>query len=390
MKRTHIQRIVFLFVVLPAVMIAIPLVMTWRAVRQQQLNREPIATHPVQFQPRITPIEQQQLNRELTKAVTMNDTPRAVRLLNAGATPNITDGIDKTIPISETQLNLIDVLSRSHSDRAAGVPLLIIATANRNEPLVKAMLDRGAQVEAVSTNPDLHYSQVMSSGDTALKVASEHDSTEIVRLLLSRHANANAHDVNGVTPLMCTNDAAIAQMLIDHGADVNARTTLPEGRTVLSFSLQNDMIVQLLLSHGADINEKSGDGTTVLMEAALHGDVQKVDALLDHRADVNARAGNGCTALMFASAREQWETIHELLRRGADPNIVDHDGDTALIIALTYDEYAADPVDAIRTLIYAGAKLNIRDRAGRTALGIAISRGQSKCVRLLKTAGAKK
>jgi hypothetical protein len=95
----------------------------------------------------------------------------------------------------------------------------------------------------------------------------------------------------------------VAQLLLDHGADVNARDD--EGLTALMAAAVAERgsaanMVQLLLDHGADVNKLDDNGDTALMEAASTGNVAAVKLLLDHNATVNIADKKGRTAFKIA------------------------------------------------------------------------------------------
>jgi hypothetical protein len=79
-----------------------------------------------------------------------------------------------------------------------------------------------------------------------------------VALLLKSGAEVNAHNSNGhwgTTPLHAAahaNQAAIAQLLIAHGADLNARDML--GKTPLHHTTfhKAKAVAKILQSHGAE------------------------------------------------------------------------------------------------------------------------------------------
>jgi hypothetical protein len=58
--------------------------------------------------------------------------------------------------------------------------------------------------------------------------------------------------------------------------------------------------VKILLDAGADVNAKDDDGVTVLMWAVLSSSVEAVRILLEAGADVTAKANDGSTARMLA------------------------------------------------------------------------------------------
>jgi ankyrin repeat protein len=86
---------------------------------------------------------------------------------------------------------------------------------------------------------------------------------ETSELLLDHGANVNAGDEWGITPLhyvakdTCT---AMAKLLIDRGAYVNAKTT--GGLTSLYAASRNNRkaMTALLLANGADVNPKDNEG----------------------------------------------------------------------------------------------------------------------------------
>ena len=79
--------------------------------------------------------------------------------------------------------------------------------------------------------------------------------------------------------------------------------------------------VQLLLDKGADINAKDSNGETALMEAADNGHLEVVKQLLAKGADVNAKSSYGYTALLYAADQGHTECVGLLLDGGANINV---------------------------------------------------------------------
>jgi ankyrin repeat protein len=99
------------------------------------------------------------------------------------------------------------------------------------------------------------------------------------RALLERGAdvNAAARSAFRVAPVhaaAAVRDAATMTLLLDRGADANARQQL--GYTALHTAAQlgDDNIIDLLLAHGADPRAAGDDGKTPSDLAAAHGQLK--------------------------------------------------------------------------------------------------------------------
>ena len=120
--------------------------------------------------------------------------------------------------------------------------------------------------------------------------------------------DVDARDSKGFTPLhWCAfrsmvggEPREIAELLIDNGADVNAKTTNRDSYSVLNWAIDagNTGVVELLIKKGADVNLVAGD-VTPLMRAASNGNEQIVELLIRYGADIKQKIGN-FTALDYA------------------------------------------------------------------------------------------
>ncbi len=108
-------------------------------------------------------------------------------------------------------------------------------------------------------------------GRTALHQAVIGGHVEIVRLLLERGAAADTADKRGFTPLSLVEDQAeIARVLLEHGADPNA--DLGGGITVLLAlaMYRPPEVLSLLIDAGGDLRAKAPDGRGLLDHAAAN------------------------------------------------------------------------------------------------------------------------
>ena len=78
--------------------------------------------------------------------------------------------------------------------------------------------------------------------------------------------------------------------LISEGLNINARDR-QWGETPLHYAAESGHldIMQVLLEAGADVNARTDHGGTALMSAALQGQAETVKILLDNGAGVNAK-----------------------------------------------------------------------------------------------------
>ena len=126
----------------------------------------------------------------------------------------------------------------------------------------------------------------------------------------------------------------LVKLLIQHGADVNAKTR--SGSTAIHAAcLENNFeIVKILGAAGADISSVDNESSTCLM--AIY-DIKIMEYILNKGVDVNVRetAGNKATALHYAiSTRDDTlPKVKALVEAGADMTIPDKNGYQPLVFA---------------------------------------------------------
>jgi quinoprotein dehydrogenase-associated probable ABC transporter substrate-binding protein len=180
-------------------------------------------------------------------------------------------------------------------------------------------------------------------GYTPLLNAIRKTSLNMVKYLVAHKANVNGTDSDGWTPVMTAawmDDGDLVKLLVANKADLKAKN--PNGLTALAIASQysKDVATVALVQSGSDVNQRIGSGYTPLMLAvAGHAD-QSAKALIDHGADVNAKNTGGVTALMIAAAANQADLAAMLIQSGADAAAQNENGKTALAIAKDKDSQA--------------------------------------------------
>ncbi len=108
--------------------------------------------------------------------------------------------------------------------------------------------------------------------------------------------------------------------------------------------------LMLLIDHGADVNAKNDQGITLLH---ILIDPEFVPVVVSAGGDLEARDLQGYTPLMAALSRpdDSFEMVRALLEGGADPNARNDDGQTVLVYARSVGVHD----DTIRLLLDAGA-----------------------------------
>jgi ankyrin repeat protein len=158
-------------------------------------------------------------------------------------------------------------------------------------------------------------------GSTALHLAALEGQAAIAQLLLAGGAQVNARGLREETPLhmaMYDGRREVAELLLASQADVNARNTAGETPLHLAARKGYSELVELLLDHQAEVNTKDGQDATPLHAAAAAGHTEGVKLLLSHNAHPGARDKSGRTPKMAAAEKTHWEVVELLTPRVGD------------------------------------------------------------------------
>lgn len=181
------------------------------------------------------------------------------------------------------------------------------------ETVARFLIDKGANINARNT----------SGGSPVYFSLRSYDLTQ---RLVARGAEVNIRAYGGLTPLhqaASTGGLAVAKLLIDHGADINARGDWGTILRTIVFRQGNSCVemVKMLLKSGATLQPFSY-GNTELHVAALQGSTDLARVLVEGGADVNAVNEYGHTPLFYASRHGHRTTAEALIAVGARANTV--------------------------------------------------------------------
>jgi ankyrin repeat protein len=237
---------------------------------------------------------------------------------------------------------------RINTNIATPAMLLLLApagfgAASPEHTLVNAVEKGNAAAvrELIQQHADVNASEV--DGMTPLHWAAQQGSLETVDLLIRAGASVKAVNRYGVSPLSIAagnGNAAIIEALLKAGADPNS--TMAEGESVLMTASRagSAAAVELLVAKGAQVNAKENyRGQSALMWAAADGHLDAVKALLAAGAAINAKSNLGYTPLMFAVRSGEMEVVRALLASGANVNDALKTGEEALAMAIMNNRY---------------------------------------------------
>ena len=218
----------------------------------------------------------------------------------------------------------------------SGLPPLYTAALYRNTRAVNFLLDHGAVVDIfacaylgrasdaealLKQNPDLARATT-ASGMTALHYAALAGHAAVAELLVRYHADVNALNGRGHTPLMQACHAGpwksepaaeIIQLLLDHKAHIDLFQAAAMGRT--------DLIESILDRDSSLIDSVDSNGKTALFHAARNNRFAAVKLLVERGADVNRADAVGIAALHRTSQECSDELIQYLIDHGADAHL---------------------------------------------------------------------
>ncbi len=247
-------------------------------------------------------------------AVLYTDAATLERLIQKGADPNKRNDIGASalmwaaLDLEKTRVLIAHGADVNAKSDEARTPLMVASGRPGGAPIVKLLLDRGANPNPTSnpgaeSSPLLeaslagdaetmralldHGADVKDVGGFALVNAAGADCTKCVDLLVARNLDAMQYTI-ALQAVVVLDNPNLTRLMLQHGADVNVPD--PTGRTALMYAAVSDMLpveqVKMLIEKKADVNAKSqhprsGDtGLTALDLAKFHGDTAVVDLLL--------------------------------------------------------------------------------------------------------------
>jgi ankyrin repeat protein len=255
--------------------------------------------------------------------------------------------------------------NRTQNSKGGGLTALILAARQGDLETARILVDAGANINQTS-----HY------GWTALLTATQNRHYRLAAYLLDHGADPNLRNNGGWTPLYLATDNRNIE-----GGDYPARAA----------DMDQLQFIRILLDHGADVNARvCGVEST---PEQCKGDSTETRTIFT----MQWLYEDGATPFLRAAQSGDVELMKLLLARGADPRIPTANGDNALIVAsgvgwvegVTFEWSPAETLEAVKMCLDLGMDPNFRDNDGRAALHGAAHKGSNQVVQLLVDRGAK-
>lgn len=222
------------------------------------------------------------------------------------------------------------------------VSFLLSACSMTTSPL-HSMIRDGRDQEAIKV---IEQREMVNERDqlgyTPLHIAAIRDNRGIAETLLNHGADLNARDFHGRTAFMLALREGwqeLARFFLNQGSKLHTNYTLTNA-LFDAITGQDLEMTEYLLQHGFSVNAMNRTQTTPIHIAAAKGGVEILDLLIRQGANVNQLDDDGWNALLFAGAQSHRDSVRKLLEAGARPVQLSDSALAAFATGVVYEESA--------------------------------------------------
>jgi len=273
-------------------------------------------------------------------------------LLDWGADPDVPDGDEQTplhLAITGASDDEADLLVR----RGARVDIFAAC----------ALGDEARVAELLREAPRRARRRMPSDKTTPLHWLAEHGRkrhAQIAALLLDAGADVNAKDAHGATPLAeaaSLGEVSLSVLLVSRGADVERAVGEDRDLVLDAVGCLDTDLAEFLASRGAPMG---------IHAACAIGLTGRVKALLEEDATrISSKTEGGDTLLHLAARHGRLDVVRLLVERGADL-----EADAVWRGRPLHEAVRSGDLRVVDRLVTAGADVNARDRKGNTPVSL--------------------
>ncbi len=249
------------------------------------------------------------------------------------------------------------------------------AIQNNDVDQVRAAIEKNESVVNRETNNQL-----------PLQFAAQMGSAPIVKLLLESGADLNKVASNGLSSFSqaCqTGNVEIVKLMLEKKPDLNQVDQYDRLPLIMAVYSGTTDVVEMLLDEGADPNLELNGGGTPFMRACSSGQPKAVDLMLEHGAKTDVVDDNGFTPLMMACQNGSMKSaVEKLLDAGCDPDQVNNFGMTALHTAAS-SAWSDEGVEIVKLLAEKVSDVNLLSEHNGTPLSCSVATNRSAAVKAI-------
>jgi ankyrin repeat protein len=250
-------------------------------------------------------------------AVIEGHLPIVTYLLSKGANPSSCDEVNRTPAYKAAQHNQLDVLVEiiSHKgdintltlDRE---PPLLAAIQYEHIDIVKLLLYHDSVVTFKQhTHQNAVWSAIFMNNMDLLEVILESGKVDFIKYTWI---------IYDIMTRRLRNAYGFIKRMLEFGCSPNGSHSGYYPPLIIASKEDDIPMVELLLKHGADVNATGYEISTALLWSVVNHNIELINLLLSHGADVNAGNLHGTTILDFACTRGRLPMVEILIRHGAD------------------------------------------------------------------------
>ncbi len=254
----------------------------------------------------------EQLNKDLIIAINDVKTSDVSRLIEQGANVNTAD--------------------------LSGRPALSIAIAKRSNRIAEILIKNNADVNQTINNKSVENKM------TPLMLAAGNNAVDITSMMIDKGADISAISESGKTALtvaVIKNDTAIIEILISKGVDVSQEDMAGEKPLILAIKHYNRRATKMLLDAGANVDITDHDKKTAI-ECAFFGRLDIFEMFIENCCGqmsshkLSQVITGEMTPLMLAIGLKSVIAARSLIDAGVDTTQCGRPGNDALAMAKSH------------------------------------------------------